>query len=405
MEDKLFAYKNPSADAPRVCGPLSGMRLSVPANLLVRGWPTRAGSMALENYTAIEDATVVERLQSAGACLAGITRTSELGFGLAGDCAAAALDTDGIEAVLLNDTLGEARLAAAQAGAVGFKPSWGLVSRWGLIGLIPSMESLGILARKPDTIARVLGVMAGPDTNDFSMRKDIPDMASPAGKAPEGPRRAVVLRESLALLNPEETKAFHGALDRVQAAGVTVKEVSLPDFDLFRVAHQVVGSVEASSSAGKFDSVRYGHRAARTENWNEMYLKSRGESFGPLLKSFLFQGAYFQFKNYEAFEKASGIRRRLVEAVESLFAEAEVIVLPTRRAAAEATKARTVAEVYDALAFTLPANVAGLPAVSLPGGTRGGSAAPGLQLIGKSLTDGHLLALATQLLSTVQGGL
>lgn len=405
MDDKLFAYRNPSADAPCASGALHGMRLAVPANLLVRGWPTRAGSMALENYTALEDATVVERLQSAGACLAGITRTSELGFGLGGDCAAAALAANGIEAALLNDTLGEARLAAAQAGAVGFKPSWGIVSRWGLIGLIPSMESLGILARKPDTIARVLGVMAGPDTNDFSMRTETPDFSAPAGKAPEGPRRAVVLRESLALLNAEESKAFRGTLDRIQSAGLSVKEVSLPDFDLFRVAHQVVGSVEASSSAGKFDSVRYGHRAAKTENWNEMYLKSRGESFGPLLKSFLFQGAYFQFKNYEAFEKACGLRRRLVEAVESLFAEAEVIALPTRRAAADATKARTVTEVYDAFAFTLPANVAGLPAVSLPGGTRSGSAAPGLQLIGKSLTDGHLLALATHLLSTVQGGL
>ncbi|NIS71810.1 MAG: hypothetical protein GTO12_23620, partial [Proteobacteria bacterium] len=143
-------------------------------------------------------------------------------------------------------------------------------------------------------------------------------------------------------------------------------EVNLSDFDLFRVVHNIVASVEASSSAGKYDGVRYGHRSSSGKNWNDMYLNSRGESFGLLIKTFLYQGAYFQFENYPAFENACRNRRRLVQAVVDLLGQVDLLVFPTMRLGHDAEKAATINHIYDAFLLTLPANVTGQPSLHVP---------------------------------------
>ena len=388
VNKETFSYTNPVSQEQAKEGLLSGGRYAVQPNLSVRGWPTCAGSRALENFSALENAAVVERLSAAGAYIAGFTHMAELGLGLDGDTSAAAVASSLCDAALVTDTFGEARAAAAEAGLTGFKPTAGTISRYGLIGLVPSMESLGVVARDTETVSRVLQSITGPDQRDFSMSSQFPDLAAQGGAV----KSAAVIPQSIAGLNPDEIKAFEAALDMLRKNGIEVREASIEEYGLFRSIHQVIGSAEASSSAGKYDSVRYGHRAQKADDWNEMYLKSREESFGPLVKAFLFQGAYFQFRDYPAFENACRIRRRLVGALEDVLRDSDVIVMPTRRQSGPAGQSSDISQVYDRFALTLAANVAGLPAVSLPGFVKIGNDDLGLQLIGRRFEDNALLS-------------
>jgi len=363
----------------------------------VRGWPAEAGSAALERFVALEDATVVERLKGAGAILAGSTRMAELGFGLAGDSTASAVSGGHADCALITDIMGESRVAASVAGLWALKPTYGIVSRLGLIGLVPSMECCGVAAKNPRDIASVMKVIAGRDENDFSM----PDMAVPDfrldGEKGDTVETVTVVRECLELLTAEEIDLFRSGLSRLERAGFTLRETGMDDFGLFRSVHQVVSSVEASSSAGKYDGVRYGHRASAVKNWNEMYLKSRAESFGLPLKAYLFQGAYFQFENFDAFEDACRIRARLVRTMDDLLARVDAVALPTRRRGHSAEKAGTVSEVYDAFLLTLAASVTGLPALQIPGVATDGRFDSGLQLVGRRLSEHRLLSAGLRL--------
>ncbi len=395
MHEEVFSYRNPTPRASVREGVLSGVTLALQSNISVKGWPAQAGSLALENFQAIEDAVVVERLQAAGAHIAGYTKVAELAFGLDGDTSAAAVASSSCDAALVTDTLGEARVAAARSGLVGFKPTAGVVSRYGLIGLIPSMEAPGIIARGIGTVTRVMQTVCGPDPRDFSLRGEFPEFGVPA-EGNGAVMDAIVVPESLALLDAAEKSAFEAALSKT---GAKIRKAPVADYQLFRDVHQAVGSAEASSSAGKYDSVRYGHRAQKGDNWNEMYLESRKECFGPLVKAFLFQGAYFQFKNYDAFENACRVRRQLVDAMDEIMGESGVLVLPTTRKAAASGQAGDVAGLYDQFSLTLAANVAGLPSISIPGLVEVDGEDIGLQLIGRRMDDASLLGYAAGLVS------
>jgi aspartyl-tRNA(Asn)/glutamyl-tRNA(Gln) amidotransferase subunit A len=217
-------------------------------------------------------------------------------------------------------------------------------------------------------------------------------------------RQAGIIAESLDDLSQSEREAFQASADRLTAVGVALKTVHLTLYPLFQVAHQVIAAVEASSSAGKYDGVRYGHRSPNRKNWNEMYLNTRAESFGSRIKPFLFQGAWFQFHDYAAFEAACRLRGRLVRAVTDLLEEVDLLVLPTRQPGRDAARADTLAATYSAFARTLPANLAGLPALHVPDKRRAAPTDPGLQLIGRRLDDARLLALGAQLLPTAREG-
>jgi aspartyl-tRNA(Asn)/glutamyl-tRNA(Gln) amidotransferase subunit A len=378
-------------------GPLAGRKVTVQANMSVQGWPTEANSLALEGFVAIETAVAVDRLAGAGAGIVGSTRSAELGFGLVDDAAAQALVEGRCDAALVTDTLGEARHVALRARLVGLKPSWGIVPRVGLIGLVPSMEAWGAVAGSPAALLDLVAAIAGPDERDPSMLAEgVPDFA-PERLAQHAVESVGVVRECVAMLDPVETQAFDAGLARLRRAGLDVREVSLSDFELARLVHHVVGSVEASSATGKYDGVRYGHRAQGAANWNEMYLRSREESFGTLVKAYIFQGAYFQFEDYDAFVAACRIRRRLVEAADALLAEVGVLALPVQRRGRDAYAAATVDDVYDAFELTLGANVIGGPALSMAGLAVAEGADVGLQLVGRHLADMELLWLAQRL--------
>lgn len=391
---ELFTYRDTGTAPSKAEAPLAGRRAIIQPNMSKRGWPCNAGSRALENYSALEDATVLSRLEEAGARIVGMSRMSELGFGLEGDTTLQALAAKEADIALVTDTMGEARVAAARAGAFGFKPSWGVVPRSGLIGLVPSMESWGIAAGDLRDIAAVMKAVAGKDGRDFSM----PDEKMPDFSHPVKPERcrAVVIREMLAFLTAEQRAIFYGKLDGLKRAGLEITEAAFPEFDLFRAAHQVIAAVEASSSAGKYDGVRYGHRSEGAKNWNDMYLDSRGEAFGMRVKSFLFQGAYFQFDNYGAFENACRLRGFLVRKMAGLFQDFDVLVSPTCAPAEKKAVAAGVGGVYDDFLLTLPANLTGHPALQVPDPAAERKDL-GLQFIARRLDDARLLALGAEL--------
>lgn len=396
--DSIFFYRNPDGAASGD-GPLAELNIAIQPNLSVAGWPVDAGSRALANFTALENATIVDRLSRSGAFLCGSTKMSEFGFGLAQSHAGEAVKQTIAGAELVLDMTGEARLAAAAADVCGFKPSYGLVSHFGLIGLIPSMEACGVLSPSIQNIRGILKAVAGPDEKDFSLPDEgVPDFAA---QAVDPPKTAIgVLAEAQSPLTAEVQGRFRRSVDELRKAGFAVREVSFPEWPLFLTVHKIVGSVEASSAAGRYDSVRYGERAPGAKNWNEMYLTSRGAAFGTLLKSFLFQGAFFQFQRYAAYEDACRIRARLVEDMKKRFGEVDFLVLPVSGGASDPNPA-TLDETYRQFAGTAFANVTGQPALVLPPASAGH--AP-LQFAGPRLCDAALLSLGEKLLMLRKGG-
>jgi len=395
--DSIFFYQNPEQSAGSGKGALQKLKVTVQPNIFVKGWPTEAGSAALAGFKALEDAAVVERLSGAGAVLIGSTAMSEFGFGLKGSQAGCALGKKSADVELMLDMAGEARLAAAREGVCGFKPSYGLISRIGLVGLIPSMETCGILARDIKSIREILKTIAGPDERDFSLSDEkMPDFS--AQDIDPAKTTLGIIPDVVNGLPSDQRASFAKICDALKKDGFQIKELSFPDFSQFLLVHQIVGSVEASSCAGRYDSVRYGQRVPGAKNWNEMYLQSRGAAFGTLLKSYLFQGAFFQFEKYDAYDDACRLRARLVKEMQTAAGQADALILPTVNPAADLQK-DSLADLYAQFAYTAFANVTGRPALHLP--TANGM---GLQLSAKRLDDGRLLSLGQYLLSHRQGG-
>lgn len=405
MESTAFTFRETSLPSPPSPSPLGHMRVLIQPNLSVRGWPTSAGSRALEGFEALEDATIVTLLSKAGAFLIGSAHMSELGLGLSGDTVAQLIAQGQAQIGIMTDTLGEARLAAAHARLFGFKPSQGTVSRLGLIGLVPSMECCGVVGRNLEDIVSAMTAISKRDPQDVSMTKEaLPDFDSVPSLRSET-ARLVVVEEYLDTLESREARAFEHALRRIERhAGLPVKQVHLPDYHLFAPIHQVVGSVEASSSAGKYDGVRYGHRTPSARNWNEMYLNSRGESFNTLIKSYLFQGAYFQFERYASFENACRIRARLLDQAREAMADTDCLVFLTRRPAHDPYRAATIKATYDAFASTLAANVTGQPSIQIPGLVADSEDDDlGVLLTGPALSDPLLLSIALHISKSNKG--
>lgn len=380
------------------------LRVAIQPNMSCQGWPATAGSKALEKYIALEDATVVRLLRLVGARIAGTTHMSELGFGLVGDTGNRAITENHADGALITDNMGEARVAAARSGIPGFKPSYGIVSRRGLIGLIPSMECWGILARKISEIKSIITAICVMDDQDFSMTCDrLPDFDDKQFlKEPSG---VIGVEEGYEKsLTTSEKAAWQTAVSAMKKAGFQIVNIKMMDTALFASVHNVIGAVEASSSAGKYDGVRYGHRASNAGNWNEMYLKSRGESFGTLIKSYFFQGAYFQFENYAAFENACRIRGRLLDETMQAFTHVDWMASLTIRENHDAFKVSTISDMYESFSFTAPASVTGLPALQLPGIALSGNTDFGLQITGPPLSDPGLLSLGVSLEKKQKGG-
>ncbi len=390
--EPFFVYENSGSE------PRNGVTdAALQPCVCVADRPCDAGSPALEGYRPPEDAEVVSRLRRAGIPIRGAVGMSEFGFGLRGGSAGRAAAAGAAQAELMLDLTGESRAAAAALGLWGFKAGYGSVSRRGLIGLVPSMEAPGILARNPAVIRKVLQALSGPDGKDYSQPADEEPDFVPRGIVPDTTVIGVVA-ESLAGLSPDELAAFRSAVEELRRRGFPIRELSLPGYELFPLVHRIAASVEASSSAGRYDSVRYGTRASAGENWNEMFLQTRGEVFGPLIKSLLLQGAYFQFRRFESYRDACRIRSRLLGELRALEDRADFLLLPSP-GQAPAAEPDDLDGLYRRFASTLFANVAGLPALYLPG--KGGTG--GCQLAAPRLQGPRLLELGEYLDNSPKG--
>lgn len=389
---------NPDRRSREENGAFSGPVASLQPNMSVEGWPCDAGSAALENYVALEDATVTERLKEEGFFIKGFTRMGELGFGLRGDTAAGAVCGGKADIAFMTDTLGESRVAASLKGLFGYKPSYGVVSRYGLIGLVPSMECYGIVSGSLENISKTVMIISGFDSRDPSMDESPPDfnitldMKNPT---------VGFLSQCMALLDEKEKEAFRVSLDIAREAGIGVVELGFDDFSLMADVHNVIGSVEASSSGGKYDSVRYGHRAKSDNNWNDMYIKSRSASFGSIVKAYMFQGGYFQYKAYSDFESACRIRARILQKTNRLFEKADLIVMPSRRRNLSIDRQDSISDIYKTFTSSLYANLTGGPAVSVPGLAITEGTDIGFQILGPIREDGRVLSLASVLTAAI----
>ena len=375
-------------------------KIAVDDTILIKGTPATAGSKMLENFTPIFSAEAVERLEKAGYEIAGKTNVGEFGLDLLGETsffgateedgalagAAASLVKKGeVTAALSVDLNGAPRRAAALAGVDFIKPTYGTVSRYGVIACACSGEQIGVTAPDADTAKEILAVIAGHDSKDgTSLPAEKYDYALTDVKG----MKIALVKELYALASDEVKAKLDKYAASLKALGATVEEVSLDIVKEAQTAWQILMSAETTNNLSRFDGVKYGHRTAEYKNIDELYVKSRTEGFGFLTKATIIYGSDVLSKSkYDAcYDKSLRIRRVVTEKVKAVLASYDAILAPACSQAEY--KAYDVLEgfekVFEESVFTAISSITGLPAM----------ATKGVQLIADSYKDSVLLSIA-----------
>ncbi|MFO0682394.1 MAG: Asp-tRNA(Asn)/Glu-tRNA(Gln) amidotransferase subunit GatA [Sandaracinus sp.] len=405
--------------AGEALGPLAGVPVALKDNLCARGTPTTCASKILAGWVAPYDADVVTRLRAAGATLVGKVNMDEFAMGSSNENSAygnvhnpwdlsrapggssggsAAAVASGVAALALgSDTGGSVRQPGSFTGTVAFKPTYGRVSRYGLIAFASSLDQIGPFARTVRDAARVTKVIAGHDRRDAtSADVAVPDYEAAIGRSPKGVRIGVV-RSSLGEgCEAPVRAAMEAALDTFRKLGCTLVDVELPTAEHAVSAYYIVAPAECSSNLARFDGMRYGPRAAGSD-LTEVYGKTRAEGFGPEVKRRIMLGTYVLSAGYydAYYAKAQKARTLIARDYAKAFETCDLVLSPTSPSAAFPLGSRTKdpLAMYLADIYTLPPSLAGLPAINVPCGFDG--ALPvGLQLTGKAFDEEGVLALA-----------
>lgn len=382
-------------------GPLAGVPVVLADNFCLKGVPATCGSKMLEGWVPPYDSSAAENFGEAGALFAGKGNMDEFGLGSttersafrpganprdltktpggASGGAAAAVAAGYVPLAAASDMGGDLRQPAAYCGVYGLKPTWGLLSRWGLIGAAPSLEQGGVLARTAEDLALALSVLAGPDERDgTSLRGPRRDYRAVLGGASlEGMKIAVVKDlADLVPVDPEVMEALRKVLDHCRAEGAEILEVSLPLSLKFGLpSHEIISCAEESSSLARYDGVRYG-MSCRADTLEGLYFKTRGRGFGFEAKSRIIAGTFaLTAENFDRYYTAARKTRALIGAeLSKALEQCDLIALPTVPGPAFSRGRGTEdpGGADNTKVFTVPANLGGLPALSLTGGFTGG---------------------------------
>jgi aspartyl-tRNA(Asn)/glutamyl-tRNA(Gln) amidotransferase subunit A len=398
-------------------GPLTGIPLAHKDIFCTDGVLTTCGSRMLANFTAPYDATAVANLQAAGTVLLGKTNMDEFAMGSSNETShfgavrnpwdtervpggssggsAAAVAAGLVAAATGTDTGGSIRQPAALCGITGLKPTYGRVSRYGMIAFASSLDQGGVLTRSAEDAALLLGAMAGFDPRDStSVDTPVPDYAATLGDDLAGLRIGLPREYFGDGVDAGVGTAIEAALAELRALGAETVEISLPNSHLAVPTYYVIAPAECSANLARFDGVRYGHRCDAPRDLEDLYKRSRSEGFGPEVKRRIMIGTYaLSAGYYDAYYlKAQRVRRLIGDDFRRAFEQVDVIAGPT----APTTAFRLGERVDDPITmylsdiFTIAANLAGLPGVSLPAGFADGLPV-GLQLIGDHFAEGRLL--------------
>ncbi len=407
-----------SADARRATGEdgsLLGIPLAIKDVICVKGAPTTCGSQILEGFIPPFDATVVQRLKAAGAVILGKTNMDEFAMGSSTENSAyfathnpwdltrvpggssggsaAAVAAEMCLGAFGSDTGGSVRQPAALCGVVGVKPSYGRVSRYGLVAFASSLDQIGTFARTVTDAAMLLGVVAGYDPLDStSVDAPVPDYTAELGDEADldGIRIGVPKEYFVAGVQAEIENAVRAAIDKLADLGAEVKEVSLPHTDYALPVYYLIAPAEASANLARYDGVRYGYRA-QADGVKQVYRRSRGTGFGPEVKRRIMLGTYaLSAGYYDAYYlKAQKVRTLIKNDFDAAFEQVDVIAAPTTPTTAFriGEKAADPLEMYLADVFTLSVNLAGICGLSLPCGFDDQGLPIGLQLMGPAFGE------------------
>jgi aspartyl-tRNA(Asn)/glutamyl-tRNA(Gln) amidotransferase subunit A len=408
--------------AGRARGALDGIPVGFKDVIAVAGQPLTCSSRMLEGFVSPYDATVTARLKNAGAIIWGRLNMDEFAMGSSTENSAfqttsnpwdlervpggssggpaAALAAGETPLALGSDTGGSIRQPASFCGVVGLKPTYGLVSRYGLVAFASSLDQIGPFARTVEDAALLLGVIGGHDPLDStSYPAAIPDYRTEMGKH-RGPWKLGVPREYFGPgLDPEVADAVRAAIEFYRSSGCEIREVSLPVAAEYAVAtYYIIATAEASSNLARYDGVRYGHRSKEASDAIDLYFKSRAEGFGAEVKRRIILGTYVLSSGYyDAFYlRAQKVRTLIRQDFLNAYKEVDALLAPVAPTAAfrKGEKSSDPLSMYLSDIYTISLNLAGLPGISIPCGFTNAGLPVGLQIIGQPFQEAGLLAIA-----------
>ncbi len=400
---------------------LNGLAIAVKDNICTKNMRTSCGSHILHNYKAQYDATAIAKLNAAGAIIIGKTNMDEFAMGSSNESSAfgpaknpwdvtrvpggssggsaVAVASGVVRAALGSETGGSVRQPASLCGIVGFKPTYGRISRYGLVAFASSLDNIGIFGQTSRDVADVLGVIAGRDPLDStSADVPVPDYAATinndiAGKKIGVPR--ALLGEGL---DDEVREKVEAAIENFRALGAEIVDVELPYAKYGIAVYYIIATAEASSNLARYDGVRYGFRAEESDELRKMYFRTREEGFGAEVKRRIMLGTYVLSSGYydAYYAKAQKVRALVKRDYELAFTKCDAILTPTSPSAAFKIGERSndPLAMYLSDIYTVSANLAGVPAISVPCGLSDENLPIGVQLVGNFWSEAALLNLA-----------
>lgn len=402
-------------------GALAGVPMAIKDNICVRGLRNTCGSRILFNYHPQYDATVIERLRGAGAVIVGKTNCDEFAMGSSNENSAfgpvrnpwdtrrvpggssggsAAAVAAGIVPVALgSDTGGSIRQPASLCGVIGIKPTYGRVSRYGLVAFGSSLDQIGVFGHRVPDVAAVLGVIAGRDHRDAtSADVSVPDYVRELSGDIRGARLGVPRELFGEGLDPEVRASVEEAIETYRELGAEIVDVELPHAKYSIAVYYIIATAEASSNLARFDGVRYGLRAEEAPELREMYRRTREQGFGPEVKRRIMLGTFVLSSGYydAYYHKAQQARALIKQDFERAFERCDAIVTPTSPTPAFLLGEKTddPLAMYLSDIYTCTTNLAGVPGISVPCGLTSAGLPIGVQLVGRHWDEAGLLKLA-----------